>query len=435
MYVLAMLPAIPPIFLHLILVAYLQNQGVILPQLYMSAVTAVISLLINYTLIYWLDFGIPGCVAATSLTQFVNCFLLWGYIVWRKLYVKTWDGWSTDSLQEWGSFMKLAIPSALMYCLEWWVYEFGAFFAGMLSEDDLAAQHIVMMLAFLNYMVPLSIQGATCVRVGNALGAGDTAGAIRTSRVGFALTALLAVFQGAILASLKSVIAFIFTSEEKIAQLVSGIFTIYCFSQFFDGLVCVSMGVLLGAGRQRIAAVANLFGYYCIGLPSGIALMFSAGLQVAGFWLGLLISVCVQVTFFLTVISKMNWKTITKEAVARAGKNVCTALMPDPDQSTLQRDKEAENGHGSSSHQLQEALRVPGTGNQQQPAALLSSSQLLLRRGLATLTALLILGVGLTLHLLLPLPESSWSSRVNATMEDGNWTTAPPLEHSTDVNQ
>lgn len=45
---------------------------------------------------------------------------------------------------------------------------------------------------------------------------------------------------------------------------------------------CVSMGVLLGAGRQRIAAVANLFGYYCIGLPSGIGLMFAAGLHVAG---------------------------------------------------------------------------------------------------------------------------------------------------------
>ena len=42
------------------------------------------------------------------------------------------------------------------------------------------------------------------------------------------------------------------------------------------------MGILLGAGRQRIAAVANLFGYYCIGLPVGIALMFSAGLRVTG---------------------------------------------------------------------------------------------------------------------------------------------------------
>ncbi len=45
---------------------------------------------------------------------------------------------------------------------------------------------------------------------------------------------------------------------------------------------CVGMGILLGTGQQKIAAIANLFGYYCIGLPSSIVLMFTAKLQVAG---------------------------------------------------------------------------------------------------------------------------------------------------------
>lgn len=40
------------------------------------------------------------------------------------------QGWNMECLQEWGSFMRLAIPSAFMFCLEWWVYEFGGFFAG-----------------------------------------------------------------------------------------------------------------------------------------------------------------------------------------------------------------------------------------------------------------------------------------------------------------
>lgn len=78
----------------------------------------------------------------------------------------------------------------------------------MLSEVDLAAQHVVIMLAYINYMVclddlclflfmtvlflftpflicqiPLGMQGAACIRVGNALGAGETAAAILTSKV------------------------------------------------------------------------------------------------------------------------------------------------------------------------------------------------------------------------------------------------------------
>lgn len=40
-------------------------------------------------------------------------------------------GWSTAALQEWGSYMKLAIPSTLMLCFEWWVYEIGGFLAGL----------------------------------------------------------------------------------------------------------------------------------------------------------------------------------------------------------------------------------------------------------------------------------------------------------------
>jgi len=42
------------------------------------------------------------------------------------------------------------------------------------------------------------------------------------------------------------------------------------------------MGILLGSGQQKIAAVANFFGYYCIGLPLGTSLMFAAQLQVVG---------------------------------------------------------------------------------------------------------------------------------------------------------
>lgn len=40
-------------------------------------------------------------------------------------------GWSVESLQEWGVYMKLAIPSMFMICFEWWIYEFGGFFAGV----------------------------------------------------------------------------------------------------------------------------------------------------------------------------------------------------------------------------------------------------------------------------------------------------------------
>ncbi|XP_076137788.1 solute carrier family 47 member 4 [Alosa pseudoharengus] len=434
MYVLAYLPAIPALFMHQLMMSYLQNQGIILPQAYSAVMSNISNLLTHYALVSWLDLGIIGSAAANSLSIIYNMLFLFLFIYWRKLYVATWPGWNSDCLQEWGSFMKLAIPSAFLCCFEWWIYEIGGFLAGMLSEENLAAQHVVIMLGYINYMIPLGIQGAACIRVGNALGAGDTAGAILASKVVLIFAAVLAVFQGVVLGSAKHVLGYIFTSDENIAALVAKLLDVYCVVQFFNGIVCVSMGILLGLGQQRIAAIAFPIGYYCIGLPLLIALIFAAQLDVIGFWLGLLISTALLAVFFIIVIFKLDWKKMTKEAVERAGKSVCVDLMtslsePEPD--LLIPGSEAmvqtENGHGSVV--LQEGQKAHGS-ERRQPAALLSPSQLLLRRGLTVLTLLLILGVGVTVHLLLPLPESSWSSRNNGTIDAGNWTTANPLEQT-----
>uniref|UniRef100_A0A8C1C049 Multidrug and toxin extrusion protein n=2 Tax=Cyprinus carpio TaxID=7962 RepID=A0A8C1C049_CYPCA len=436
LYVVAYLPAIPAMFLYQLQLSYLQNQGVIKPQMYASAVANVANVIVNYFLLYWWDYGVYGSAAANTFAQVCNCFALFCFIRWQRIYEKTWGGWSSEALQDWGSYMKLAIPSTLMTCFEWWIYEVGGFLAGMLSEVDLAAQHVVIMLAYINYMIPLGMQGAACVRVGNALGAGETAAAILTSKVSLISAA---IFQGFILGSTKTVIGYIFTSDEAIAELVSQLLNIYCPLQFFNGILGVGMGILLGTGQQKIAAIANLFGYYCIGLPSSIVLMFIAKLQVAGFWLGLLIAVFLLAIFFIVAIFKLNWKKMTEEAIERTGKSANGAITPSHRNSfyqvvlnaevffrlctvvfILKNQQELLNGNGYvvvGSHDQDEGLNCT-----EKPAVLLSTAQLILRRGLTTLAALLMLAVGIAVHLTVPLPEVSYGAGANFTL-DSNFTT------------
>ncbi|MEQ2291104.1 hypothetical protein AMECASPLE_009995, partial [Ameca splendens] len=136
---------------------------------------------------------------------------------------------------------------------------------------------------------------------------------------------VLAVFQGFILAGCKSVIGYIFTSDENIVRLVSENLTVYTFLQFLDAVLCVCSGILVGCGMQKIAALSNLVFYYFIGLPVGIALMFAAQLRILGLWLGLLICVFIQTSFFLVLIFKADWKKVTHKAQRRAGKTVVVA--------------------------------------------------------------------------------------------------------------
>lgn len=63
------------------------------------------------------------------------------------------SGWSRDCLQEWGSFLHLALPSMLMYCLQWWLYEIAGFLAGVISETELAAQSVAYEVSAVVFMV------------------------------------------------------------------------------------------------------------------------------------------------------------------------------------------------------------------------------------------------------------------------------------------
>ncbi|KAI3354135.1 hypothetical protein L3Q82_018691 [Scortum barcoo] len=481
LYITGFLPAVPAMFLHHLQVSYLQNQGIILPQMYTAAMANIANVVTNYICLYWLDLGVSGSAAANSLCQIYICTFLFAYIWWKKLHVTTWGGWSLESLQEWGSYMKLAIPSTLMKCFEWWVYECGGFFAGMLSEDELAAQHAVIMVAFITYMFPVGVQAAACARVGNALGAGDTARAILTCKMSLALagqsymffcivvyvhyfmvsvhfeefTAPLfltrscsfAVVEGLVLGSTKTVIGLIFTSDEKIIGLVSHLMNAYCFLQFFDGLVCVCTGIFLGTGKQKIPAVANFIGYYGIGLSLGVTLMFVAKLRILGFWLGLLICVILQSTFYIIVIFKLNWERMTVEAVERAQKNTHMTVLSTAALSEGTADQTPSNGSVSNEECLSpksadgfmsvstedhNGETQGGNEAQQLKSGRLSTTQLILRRGLTMFAAVALLAVGASVHFLAPWQETL-PSEANFTSDWINTTHTPNQIFSTSM--
>uniref|UniRef100_A0A673X851 Multidrug and toxin extrusion protein 1-like n=1 Tax=Salmo trutta TaxID=8032 RepID=A0A673X851_SALTR len=228
---------------------YLQNQGIIWPTVLVGVVGNIFNALINFIFLYVLDLGVAGSAAANSISQYSLAVFLYCYIVWQGLHKATWEGWSADCLQEWGQFIRLAIPSMLMLCLEWWTFEIGGILAGLINEVELGAQSVVYQLAVITYMFPLGFSVAASVRVGNALGAGNTEQAKLSGKV-------------------ASVCAFIVSCFVSTFVLVTK-----------DG---VMGGIVRGAGKQKIGALCNLVGCYFVGLPIGISLMFPNKMGIIG---------------------------------------------------------------------------------------------------------------------------------------------------------
>ncbi|XP_053310834.1 multidrug and toxin extrusion protein 1-like [Spea bombifrons] len=320
-YVLVFIPALPAAFIYQLEARYLQNQGIVKTQIIASILANIINVMVNYVFLFVLGFGVIGSAWANTIAQFSQALLLFLYIRVKKLHVKTWGGWSMECLQDWNSFVALAVPSMLMVCIEWWTYEIGSFLVGLVSVVELGAQSVIYQVVSIAYMIPFGISMATSVRVGNALGAGNIEQAKRSMKIGFLVTGVFIIVDIILLASLKNVFSYVFTSDREIAGLVSEVIPIYIMFHLFESIACVSGGVLRGTGRQKVGAIVYTIGYYIIGLPSAAALMFAAKLGIKGLWSGMTLCGISLSGFFAVYLLRIDWKNISLEAQERAGMN------------------------------------------------------------------------------------------------------------------
>lgn len=322
MYVKIFMPALPAAFMYQLLGKYLQNQGIMWPQVITGAIGNVFNVVINYVFLYPLELGVAGSAAANAMSQYLLALFLYAYICWKGLHKATWGGWTLDCLQEWGLFIKLAIPSMLMICLSWWIFEIGGFLAGVISEVELGAQSIAYQLCIVAYMSPLGFSVAASVRVGNALGAGNPKQAVLSCKVSIICALAVACLVGAFIISTRNVIGYIFTSEQDIIQRVADVMLIFGFMHICDAIAGVAAGVLRGVGKQLIGALCNFVAFYFIGFPIGVSLMFAANMGIVGLWTGLVICLLLQMIFYVIFLCKLDWKKASEDALVRAGVHI-----------------------------------------------------------------------------------------------------------------
>ncbi|XP_061683828.1 multidrug and toxin extrusion protein 1-like isoform X2 [Syngnathoides biaculeatus] len=319
LYVKIFMPALPATFMYQLQSGYLQNQGVIWPQVMTGVAANLLNVYVNYVVVFVFHTGVVGSALANVVSQFSMAGILFAYILWKGLHKRTWGGWSRDCLEGWGPFIRLALPSLLMMCVEWWTFEISVFLAGLISEAELGAQSIVYQLSNCAYMFPLGFSQAGAVRVGNALGAGDTQLAKLAAKLAIFCAALVSLCLAIVIGSLRHQIAFVFTYDEQIRVRVAEVLMFYAPFILMEAILAATGGIVRGTGKQKIGALCNILGYYGLCLPLGVPLMFKTKLGIKGLWTGFCASASVQCCFLVIYLAKMNWDKVTLEAQMRAG--------------------------------------------------------------------------------------------------------------------
>ena len=278
---------------------YLQGVG----QVRVITVTYIAANLVNWAgnwiLIYG-HFGFPamgvrGSALSTVVARIMMAIALVGF-AWRyerKRGHPLFRHWSRPQWNRIRQLIRLGLPAAGQIILEVGAWNMATLSAGFLSPVALATHQIAINYASITYMVPLGISAAAAVAVGHAVGAGDKARARRAGWLALALGSAFMLLAGIVFLIAPRPLIELFTHDPRVLAVGPSLLWIAAAFQIFDGVQTVCTGALRGLGETRAPMIANLVGYWVLGLPLGLILCFVLKWGIYGMWIGLTLALIV----------------------------------------------------------------------------------------------------------------------------------------------
>lgn len=202
--------------------------------------------------------------------------------------------------------LRLGLPIGVSFGIEVGTFGMVAMLMGRFGAVSIAGHSVALQLASLSFMVPLGISMAVSVRVGNAVGAGDSTGVRRAAAVALGLGILVMAVSGGLFLSFPRALGRILTDLPEVLQLAAILLPLAGLFQVFDGVQAVAVGILRGVADTRWPMLFHLFGFWLVGLPLGVGLAYGRGLGPAGLWWGLVVGLgTVAVVQLLRVRSRL----------------------------------------------------------------------------------------------------------------------------------
>jgi MATE family multidrug resistance protein len=272
----------------------------------------------NWVLIYG-KLGMPALGVNGSAISTVGSFAcmavaLLGF-AWRherRRGHQLFHHWAGPSLEKLRALVRLGAPAAGQILLEIGAWNMATFAAGWLTPVALATHQIVFNYTSLTYVVPMGVSAAAAVRVGQAVGAGDGGRARRAGWLALGLGTSFMLLAAMVFLLMPRPLIALYTRDPQVMAVGPGLLGLAAAFQIFDGIQTVSTGALRGLGETRIPMLANLAGYWVLGLPLGLTLCFVFRWGVYGLWSGLLAALIVIASLLLA-----RWRRAANAAARR----------------------------------------------------------------------------------------------------------------------
>src|SRR5713226_8956171 len=327
-YTKALAAGLLPLLLYFAVRRCLQAMNMVKPVAFALVSANIVNALGNWILVYG-KWGAPAMGAvgsgwSTAIARLYMAAVLVGYLLWYDRKHRT-DLLRTPvdiDLPRIRRLITLGLPAAIQIILESGVFALVTVLIARLGAVPLASHQIALNTVAFTYMVPLGIASAAAVRVGQAIGRNDSAGAGAAGGTAIFLGAVFMACASGALLLFPRWIARLYTPDETVIHSTMLLLAAGAAFQLFDGIQTVATGALRGAGDTRTPMFCHFTAYWIIGLPLGAWLCFRRGWGAFGLWAGLslaliLIGIVLLFAWRRTVRRMLSLSNRDREAVVQ----------------------------------------------------------------------------------------------------------------------
>jgi len=311
---------IPSMILYapqIIIEKFLIGQQISKPQMIFQIINAVLFPLYCYIGVFTFNLGLYGIAVAKTFASIAYIGMMIAYIQITKCCEKAIIKPTQDIFYGWSEYLKVALPSLLMICLEWWSYEILNLVSGKIGIVALASNTIGINYANVIYLCCAGVGSASGTLVGNSIGEHKINNAKTYVAVGTGSTLLLMGILNSGLIFNKHFFARFFTTDPEVVHVLETLIYFVAMLELFDGTQGTLGRILFGMGLQNKASMINLVAYWAIMIPLGIIFGLYLEWDVYGIYSACIISGSIVVMGFSYLLCKADWEQIIKLADER----------------------------------------------------------------------------------------------------------------------
>jgi MATE family multidrug resistance protein len=272
-YVLALILGAPAIFIFLALRFTNEGIGETKPIMYASVFSLVANIALNYVLMFG-HFGAPalgvvGCGYASAITMWLIMIGLAIYMKKSSIYrpLKIFARLGSVHVAELKEILLLGVPIAITITAEAGLFNAVSVLMGTRGAAIAAAHLVAINFAMTTFMIPLALSSGITIRVGHALGAGNSRAARFSGAFGVLMCAAFMSCSATAMLLFRDSVVGLYTNDPSVTRIATSLLLAAAIFQVADGVQIGAAGALRGYKDTRVPMAINIFSYWVLAFP------------------------------------------------------------------------------------------------------------------------------------------------------------------------